>query len=201
MYTGTLGRKHNPQLLWALSEVFRDDPDVVIVVVATGASANELAELQARAPRSNLKLMRPQPMEDFPDVLGSADVLLTLLESDAAEFSVPSKVLSYLCAGRPILMSAPLENLASRILTESRAGVVVDASSQQAFRDAAVRLRQDQEARVAYGAAARSYAETRFDIDEIASQFERVFARHVVAKTYSPIVPHARAAPQDQALT
>lgn len=198
MYTGTLGRKHDPRMLWALSEQFRDDPDVVIVVAATGASANELAELQAATPRSNLKLMRPQPMEDFPDVLGSADVLLTLLESDAAEFSVPSKVLSYLCAGRAILMSAPLENLASRILSESGAGVVVDASVRQDFADAALRLRQDKAARVAYGVAARRYAESRFDINEIASRFERVFATHGEVNKYPYVVPRAQATTQGQ---
>ncbi len=175
MYTGTLGRKHDPKLLWALSDTFQDDPEVVIVVAATGASANELAALQASVPRANLRLMRPQSITDFPDVLGSADVLLTLLENYAAEFSVPSKVLSYLCAGRPILLSAPLGNLASRMLSESRAGVVVDAGSKQAFLDAALQLRQDHQARIEYGSAARNYAEARFDIATIASQFERIF--------------------------
>ena len=45
-------------------------------------------------------------------MLAAADVLLVLLDASARTFSVPSKVLMYLCAGRPILGGAmPLDNL------------------------------------------------------------------------------------------
>jgi colanic acid biosynthesis glycosyl transferase WcaI len=174
-YTGTLGRKHDPRLLWALSEAFKDDENVVIVVAASGASADVLRALQSASPRSNLRLMPPQPMEVLPDLLGSSDVLVALLEVDAGEFSVPSKVLTYLCAGRPILLSAPLSNLASRILKESGGGVVVDARCKQAFIDAALKLRQDHSSRCALGRSARKYATSHFHIAEIASQFESLF--------------------------
>ena len=55
-------------------------------------------------------------------MLASATVLIGILEEDAGVFSVPSKVLSYLCAGRPIVLCAPAENLASRTLLEAEAG-------------------------------------------------------------------------------
>ena len=40
-------------------------------------------------------------------MLASADVLVALLETDAGAFSVPSKVLTSLSAGRPILAAIP----------------------------------------------------------------------------------------------
>lgn len=176
MYTGTLGRKHNWQAIWALTEAFSDDPDVQIVVAASGANANELALAQTANPRPNLTLMAPQPMEEFADVLGTADVLLTVLEEDAGEFSVPSKVLSYLCAGRPILMAAPATNLASRTVLRSQAGLVVDARESAPFVEAARQLRTDAALRSAFGAAARRYAQEQFDIDTIVSRFEAIFS-------------------------
>ena len=69
---------------------------------------------------------RFQPFESLPDVLGSADVLVAILEPDAGVFCVPSKVLSYLCAGRPVLLAVPLENLVSRIVKNEGAGLGVD---------------------------------------------------------------------------
>ncbi|MEZ5162168.1 MAG: hypothetical protein R2688_00140 [Fimbriimonadaceae bacterium] len=60
----------------------------------------------------------------LPDVLASADALMAILEPDAGVFSVPSKVLSYLCA-TSILMAVPPENLASKIVDREEAGIVV----------------------------------------------------------------------------
>ncbi len=77
------------------------------MVVASGVSVDKLRAESERSPRHNLTVLPLQPAVDLPLVLGSADVLVALLESDAAEFSVPSKLLSYLCAGRPVLASRP----------------------------------------------------------------------------------------------
>ena len=47
-----------------------------------------------------------------------------MLNEDAGKFSVPSKILNYLCAGKPIILSAPSDNLASQMIIESKAGKV-----------------------------------------------------------------------------
>ena len=80
-------------------------------------------------PKPNLVFLPLQPMDVFPDVLGAADVLVALLENDAGPFSVPSKVLSYLCAGRPILLSAPPSNLSVRLVEKAAAGLCVPAGN------------------------------------------------------------------------
>ena len=74
----------------------------------------------------NLRKYSLQPFERFPEVLASADILVAMIEPDAGDFSVPSKVLSYLCAGRPIVLAAPSSNLAASIVKEAGAGIVVE---------------------------------------------------------------------------
>jgi len=106
--------------------------------------------------------------------LGSADVLVAILEPDAGVFCVPSKVLSYLCAGRPVLLAVPAENLVSRIVVEHDAGLVVEPTDLAGFRAAALRLAESPQLREQAGAAARHYAESHFDIDHIADRFERI---------------------------
>ncbi len=175
MYTGTLALKHDPNLLLGLCDAFSDDVDVQIVVVAAGVNADKLKIENARAPRRNLTLLPLQPAADLPLVLGAADVLVALLERDAAEFSVPSKLLSYLCAGRPVLLSAPPNNLATRVLAESGAGASVAAGDGVAFAETARTWRHDGAHRTSLGQAGAAYAAAHFDIDAIAVQFERAF--------------------------
>ncbi len=175
VYTGTLGMKHNPALLLQLALHYRKDPDVRVVVISEGIGAQWLREKKARYRLSNLLLMGYQPFQEVPNVMGAADVLIAILEPDAGIFSVPSKVLSYLCARRPILAAMPRENLAAKIIEQEQAGVVVPPDNLEAFVAAAEMLRNSEEKRVAFGMQGRQYAERYFDIEEITAQFERIF--------------------------
>jgi len=177
LYSGTLALKHNPDRLWALSKAFSGDPDVAVVLAAAGVSVDALKARNAADPQANLHFLPLQPLEDFADLLGAADVVVALLENDAGEFSVPSKVLSYLCAGRPILLSAPMGNMAATIVERAGAGLVVPATDEAAFLTAARRLRDDVEFSARLGASGRAYAEATFEIEAVADQFESTFRR------------------------
>lgn len=177
LYSGTLALKHNPSRLLALAKAFEPDPSVRVVLAASGVSVDQLRALPDDQTPDNLIFLPLQPIELFPDMLGAADVLVALLEADAGEFSVPSKVLSYLCAGRPSLLSAPAGNLASRIIDQAGAGLCVAAAAEDAFLSGARRLREDAALRQAAGAAARAYAEATFDIAAVADRFTDLFQR------------------------
>ena len=121
-----------------------------------------------------LRLLPYQPYERLPEVLASADVLVAVLEPEAGAFSVPSKVLTYLCAGRPLLGALPADNLAARVIARSGGGIVVPPRDPRALVAAAEELLADSGWRAELGRAARSYAETAFDLGRIADRFELV---------------------------
>ena len=177
LYSGTLALKHNPSRLLALAEAFRDDPAVRVVLAASGVSVDQLKTMPDDQKPDNLIFLPLQSIELFPSMLGAADVLVALLEADAGEFSVPSKVLSYLCAGRPTLLSAPAGNLASRIIEQAGAGLCVAAEDEPAFLAAAKRLREDAPYQQTAARAARTYAEANFDIAAVADRFTELFRR------------------------
>ncbi len=172
LYTGTIGMKHNPAMLLELAQRHRDDPAVRVVVISEGLGADWLK--REGADLGNLLILPYQPFEDLPEVLGSGDVLMALLEEEAGVFSVPSKILAYHCAGRPLLMAVPSANLAARIARESGSGLSVEPGDQEGFLEAASTLRQSPELRATLGAKAREYAESTFRISPITDQFERI---------------------------
>jgi len=175
VYTGTMGLKHNPALMLHLALHFRECPDVRVVVVSQGLGADWLREKKSTHDLDNLLILNFQPFDVLPDVLATADVLTAVLEPDAGLFSVPSKVLTYLCAARPVLLAVPPENLAARIVGRIRAGYVVPPTDPKAFVDAASALLADADQRHAMGRNARAYAEQAFDIRAITEAFEAVF--------------------------
>lgn len=174
LYAGTLGRKHDPGLLVELARHFRHRPDVVVVVVSEGERSRWLQATCAELALPNLRVLPFQPYERMADMLASGDVLVALLEAEAGEFSVPSKVLSYQCAARAILAAAPIDNLAGQLLLESASGVVVPAGDSRAFLDAAERLASDGDLRARLGDNGRRHASRAFDISAIGTQFETI---------------------------
>lgn len=173
-YSGTLAMKHNPALLLELARTLDRDATGELVVVSEGAGVAWLADQAAKAGIKSLRCLGFQPFDLLPDVLGGADVLVAILEPDAGVFSVPSKVLSYFCAGRPVLLAVPRENLVARIVVESGAGLVVEPRDIDGFCVAARRLIESPELRTQCGQAARRYADDHFDIRHIGDQFEAI---------------------------
>jgi glycosyltransferase involved in cell wall biosynthesis len=109
--------------------------------------------------------------------MAAADVLITLLDSDAGKFAVPSKTLAYLCAERPILMAAPHENQAAKVIQTARAGLVVSPDSPWSFVAASRKLMENEDERTGHAMQARAYAETHFDIVRIADRFMGVLKK------------------------
>lgn len=175
LYSGTLGLKHNPDHLLAIADRFSGDPAVRVVVAAHGQGRDRLERSLLARPRSNLRLLDLQPLEILPDMLGAADVVVALLENDAGEFSLPSKVLSYYCSGRALLLSAPSKNLASRTTCRIGAGLTAAPEDVGAMLEAASRLRGDDATRAAMGTSARAYAEATFPIEPVADRFQEAF--------------------------
>ena len=180
LYSGTLGFKHNPRMLLALAWQMVNHPDVRVVVNSQGDAAEWLKQQKEQMDLDSLLVNPYQPYEEISNVLGTADVLVALLEPDAGIFSVPSKVLAYHCAGRPMLLAVPEENLAAKIVRDNGSGLVSNPSDTNLFCRNAESLYHDHQNRAAMGRRGQVYAMNNFEIGEIAVRFEEII-QHVTA--------------------
>lgn len=174
VYAGTLGRKHNPGLLIQLVQQLREaGQHVELIVVSEGEGADQVVAEAAAVP--GIRVLPFQPISRLPEVLSCADVLVTLLEPEASVFSIPSKVLTYLAAGRTVLGFVPASNpCADDILTAGGFIAPPDEQGVQAAVTWLSPLAGDRERLSALGAKSRLLAEQKFDIDKIVDQFEEV---------------------------
>jgi glycosyltransferase involved in cell wall biosynthesis len=186
LYSGTLGLKHRPDLLYDIAKTLGNACKVVVISEGVGRDFLE------KMPRlDNLLLLKFQPYERLPEVLASADVLLATLEADAGQFAVPSKILTYLCAGRPLLLAAPKTNLAASVVQRSQSGMVVDSDDTSAWLEAARTLCFNEELRMGLARNARAYAEETFDIQKIGSAFEETLLNACGTRTTVPSIQTA----------
>jgi colanic acid biosynthesis glycosyl transferase WcaI len=179
LYCGTLANKHSPELLLALADRFRDRLDVRVIVAAGGKGVDWLGREQELCRRNNLVLLPFQSFEDYPNVLASADVQVTILKPEAAEYSLPSKVMSQLCSARAQVAILPPDNQGATLVTAARAGQVFTPGDFPAAVEAIEKLLADDEARRRYGENGRRYAEQHLSLAVLAPRYEELFERVV----------------------
>ncbi|MDI9872478.1 glycosyltransferase family 4 protein [Flectobacillus roseus] len=129
IYTGTLGMKQNPELLFKIAQHYsKNSSSVKLIVVAAGAGKDYLVRKMLETPINNLICLPLQPYNRLPEVLGSADMLLATLNEDAGDYCVPSKVLTYYCSGKASFLIVPTHNLAARTTLIRKLGFASDPS-------------------------------------------------------------------------
>ncbi len=188
LYAGTLGRKHPPELLVAMADEL---PDADVVVVSEGEGADRLARLCASRGIGNVRILGFQPHERLSEVLGAADVLVAVLHASASTCSVPSKVLSYLCAGRAVLAAMPHENGAARLVDGAAEAGLAVAAEPDAVRWAARTLAEHRALRERFAMSGRAFAEASFDVDRKAARFDAVLAPEAAAEDATTAHPVA----------
>jgi len=189
LYSGTLGLKHDPSILALISQQLRiSHPSAKVVVVSEGKGRDWLESWKRENLADNLVLCDFQPYEMLPDVMASADVLVALLEPEASRFSVPSKVLTYLCSERVIVGVLPPDNSVAQILSNHGAGIVVDPTDREQVAGVVARLLNEEALCRAMAHAGRHYAERTFSPERAADQFLEVFGELVA----EPVTPNVR---------
>jgi len=169
IYTGTLALKHNPQII---TDIAAKNKNIEVVVIGAGTGFQKLDKMKYIP--SNIKLLPLQPFEKMNHILNSADALLAILNEEASKFSVPSKILNYLCAGKPIILSAPKENLSTKIINESKSGKSFEPNDLDGINNFLRILLNDKDLKKKYSLNAREYALRNFNIEKISAQFENL---------------------------
>jgi len=179
IYSGTLGRKHNPLLLKSLINYANAAGcESAMIVVSQGEGADLLSEVTTG--NAHVSILPFQPLEDVSAMLSAADVAVVILEPDASLFSIPSKVLSYFAAGKAVVGLMSSDNDAAQAIL-SVGGAVFDPTDFGSKEAASWIASQSDEQLVAIGVRSRTFAETNFRIEIKAERFNFIL-NHVVGR-------------------
>jgi colanic acid biosynthesis glycosyl transferase WcaI len=135
--------------------------------VFIGDGANRAALELAARDLPHVKFAPFRPVEQVAHVMTAGDLHIVTVKRGLEGVVVPSKLYSTLAAGRPILVVAPPESDAARIVVESDCGVAADPDDPAAVAAAIKELRA-QPARLAeMGRRARETAAKYARVDEL----------------------------------
>ena len=163
LYAGTIGLISGAEVLIEAARSLAARKDILILFVGEGSMRDRLKEAAARSELANIRFLPFQSASVLEDVLATADIGLVTLLPEAGKSSVPSKVLGYLAAGRPVIASVAPESDTAAMVREGECGRVTACMDPVALARAIVELADDRETRLDLGRRARAYFEGAFD--------------------------------------
>ena len=164
LHAGNLGFYGAWDTLLAAAKILSNENTGFVFI---GDGANRAALESSARDLPNVKFAPFRPVEQVAHVMMAGDLHIVTVKRGLEGVVVPSKLYSTLAAGRPILVVAPPESDAARIVVESGCGVAADPDDPAAVAVAIKELRA-QPARLAeMGRRARETAAKYARVDEL----------------------------------
>jgi colanic acid biosynthesis glycosyl transferase WcaI len=173
-YSGNMGVKQGLGVVLEAAALNRCDESTLFLLVGSGADRERL---ERRAKEQNLTNLRFLPLldeADFRGLIASSSICLVTQQKSVSEVAFPSKIVTYLAGGRPIVASVNLESEVAQIARESGAGKVVDPEDAQGLLAAIRELRENDLEQL--GRKGRDYAARRWAATRVLGRFEQNLA-------------------------
>lgn len=109
VFAGNMGKVQALEPVLAAAEIVADqNPEIQFVFIGSGVCVDGLKQKAADMGLTNVLFLSRRPVSEIGWILNLADVLFVHLKKDPLfEITIPSKIQSYLAAGRPVLIGVP----------------------------------------------------------------------------------------------
>jgi len=178
LYTGNMGAKQNLENVLEAAGRLRMHRDVLFLFVGDGSEKRRLQEYARDKALSNVRflpLLPPQPRGLLPEMLAAADVLVLNQSAHIVDTVIPSKLFTYMAAGRPIVAAVNQSSQAAACIRTAGSGISVESENPDALVEAILQLKEDRELAERLGRQGRHFVEEHSTRDRIFNKYEKAF--------------------------
>ena len=176
LYAGTIGLVSGAEIVLNTALVLRDKlPNVRFVFVGEGAAVGSLKAFAHANVLTNVVFAPFQMRSALSEVQAIADISLVTLLRGKGGASVPSKVLGYMAAARPVIASVDADSETASLLTRAGCGVLVEPEDSAALAIAITSLAGDPNRMLQLGRHGRQHLEEHYQKDKITGQYIKFF--------------------------
>jgi colanic acid biosynthesis glycosyl transferase WcaI len=173
LYSGNMGLKQGLHTLVDVIRLLAARRDIYFVICGDGPYRKELMAMTEHS--DNVRFLPLQPADALNDLLNLGDIHLLLQLAGAADLVMPSKLTGMMASGRPVLATADEGSQIATVL-EGR-GLISPSGDADGLAAALTALAENPELRRKLGEAARRYAVTHLNRDQILLEFEHLIKK------------------------
>lgn len=174
-FAGVMGYSQDLDTVVEAAALLRDQSSVAFQLVGDGVERPRLEEKARALGLTNVMFTALQPRERYPMTVRASDACLVTLHKEVRTPVVPSKLLSVMAAGKPVLMSVDLSGDAPAIVRAADSGICVSPGQPAQLAEAVLSLKRDPVSAARMGANGRRYVERHFSKCACVAQYEALF--------------------------
>jgi colanic acid biosynthesis glycosyl transferase WcaI len=179
LYAGNMGFSQGLEHVLEAARLLAGE-ELRFVLVGEGAAKDSLVAAADAYQLQNVTFLPFQPRARLPEVLASADVSLVILRQGMGYNSLPSKTLSILASGRPMVVSIDPGSDTWNLVERSESGICVPPENPARLAEAIRTLKQNPALRDKMGQNGRRYALRHHSPQSTAASFEEILTEAMV---------------------
>ncbi len=176
-FVGVLGYSQDLDIVLESASVLKNYKDILFLIVGNGVEKVRLENKSYRMGNRNIRFIPMQPRERYPLILQASDISLATLREEVRTPVVPSKILSIMSAGKPVIICMDLSGDAAKIVKDSQCGYALPAGDFQGLSDAILKLYYSPQLREEFGDNGRSYCEKYVSLEKSAEEYINLFSQ------------------------
>lgn len=133
VYGGNLGRPQGVPFIIDCLRAEKDNDKVFFLIVGDGTEYGKLEQYEKEEHSSNFKLMKRLPKDDYDRMIASCDVGMIFLDHRFTIPNFPSRLLSYMQAGLPVLACTDPNTDIGKVIVEGGFGWWCESNDVNAF--------------------------------------------------------------------
>jgi glycosyltransferase involved in cell wall biosynthesis len=183
LHAGNIGHKQGLDNVLEAARL-ASDPQLRFVISGEGNDRPRLAERAQRLGLTNVSFLPLQPEAQFASMLRAADILILNQRGSVTDMALPSKLSTYLLAGRPVVAALALGSNAALEFESAGAGIAVPPDDPLALLQAITRIQASPELAKEMGGHGRDFAVANLVADRALEQYDVFVDRLLEARRH-----------------
>ncbi len=166
VYGGNLGKPQGADYIIDCLNIFAKKENTSVILIGSGTEYQRLQEHVNRFKTERIQMFSSLPTKQYQNLLRICDVGMIFLDNRFTIPNFPSRLLSYLDNGIPVLAATDRATDLKKTIEEGEFGLWTEAGDLSSFEDAVNEMIVAQEDRKRWAMNARSFLQNHYTVDQ-----------------------------------
>jgi colanic acid biosynthesis glycosyl transferase WcaI len=177
LYSGTFGRIHGTSVILDAAERLLNDNNILFLLVGHGVDFDLIQEQAVKRKLQNVLMKEYVPRARLAELQSLSSISLVTLRAQLGYSSIPSKVLGYMAASRPVIAMTEKDSDVGKLVETAQCGLVLPPEDVSSLVFSIRQCLEKRQELVTWGANGCDYLRNHLDKEVLIDQIGNIFTK------------------------
>lgn len=177
LFAGNIGKFQGLETVIDAAHKLSEKGNIEFVFLGEGAAVAALKEQASELLGKTIKFFGHQPISIARKLIADSQLCVVSLNEGVYKYAFPSKTMTYLCEGVPVLMMVEPESGLSKMVRDEKIGVVISPGDSAKFAEQVINLENDSKSLEMMKRAVNKYSSHHFKIESVLPRWVELYGR------------------------